>query len=90
MTNVKSIYGHENNFPTINSCHFIHKTWGGVWTVIAISSCTSKFQESADNQHFLSTSHCNNSVRMHRMILVLGPFLIGIQCPIGLCKLSFN
>ena len=38
MTNVKSIYGHENNFPTINSCHFIHKTWGGVWGVIAISS----------------------------------------------------
>ena len=38
MTNVKSIYGHENNFPTIKSCHFIHKTWGGVWVVIAISS----------------------------------------------------
>ena len=38
MTNVKSIYGHENNFPTINSCHFIRKTWGSVWVVIAISS----------------------------------------------------
>ena len=38
MTNVNSIYGHENNFPIINSCQFIHKTWGGVWVVIAISS----------------------------------------------------
>ena len=32
MTNVKSIYGHENNFPTINSCQFIHRTWGGVFS----------------------------------------------------------
>ena len=38
MTNEKSIYGHENNFPTINSCQFIHRTWGGVWVVTAISS----------------------------------------------------
>ena len=38
MTNEKSIYGHENNFPTTNLCQFIHRTWGGVWVVIAISS----------------------------------------------------
>ena len=38
MTNVKSFYGHENNFPTINSCQFIHKTWDGVWVVTPISS----------------------------------------------------
>ena len=42
MTNEKSIYGHENNFPTINSCQFIHRTWGGVWVVIAISSLSLK------------------------------------------------
>ena len=28
----------KTNFPTINSCQFIHKTWGGVWVMIAISS----------------------------------------------------
>ena len=38
ITNEKSIYDHENNFPKINSCQFIHSTWGGVWVVIAISS----------------------------------------------------
>ena len=34
----KSIYDHENNFPKIYSCQFIHRTRGGVWVVIAISS----------------------------------------------------
>ena len=28
----------KTKFPTINSCQFIHKTWGGVWVVIAVSS----------------------------------------------------
>ena len=27
----------KTNFPTVNSCQFIHKTWGGVQVVIAIS-----------------------------------------------------
>ena len=31
--------------------------------------------------------HCNNSVRMHRIIILLEPFLINIKCTIGLCKL---
>ena len=38
ITNEKSIYDHENNFPKINSCQFTHRTWGDVWVVIAISS----------------------------------------------------
>ena len=29
MTNEKSIYGNENNFPTVNSCQFILRGWGG-------------------------------------------------------------
>ena len=41
-TNVKSIYGLENQFPNNkfmgNTIQFVHKTWGGVWVVIAISS----------------------------------------------------
>ena len=40
--NVKSIYGHENQFLNNkfmdNTIKFVHKTWGGVWVVIAISS----------------------------------------------------
>ena len=40
--NVKSIYGHENQFPNNKlmdkTIQFVHKTWGGVWVVIAISS----------------------------------------------------
>ena len=40
--NVKSIYGLENQFPNNkfmdNTIQFVHKTWGGVWVVIAISS----------------------------------------------------
>ena len=39
---VKSIYGLENQFPNNkfmdNTIQFVHKTWGGVWVVIAISS----------------------------------------------------
>ena len=38
ITNEKSIYDHENNFPKIDSSQFIHRAWGGVWVVIAISS----------------------------------------------------
>ena len=40
--NVKSNYGPENQFPNNNfmdnTIQFVHKTWGGVWVVIAISS----------------------------------------------------
>ena len=36
--NVKSIYGHENQFANNKSMPLMHKTWGGVWVVIAISS----------------------------------------------------
>ena len=40
-TNVTSIYGLENQFPNNkfmdNTIQFVHKTWGGVWVVIAIS-----------------------------------------------------
>ena len=42
MTNIKSIYGLENQFSNNkfmdNTIQFVHKTWGGVWVVIAISS----------------------------------------------------
>ena len=42
MTNVKSIYDLENQFSNNkfmdNTIQFVHKTWGGVWVVIAISS----------------------------------------------------
>ena len=41
-TNVKSMYGLENQFPNNkfmdNTIQFVHKTWGGVSVVIAISS----------------------------------------------------
>ena len=44
-TNVKNIYGLENQFPSDkfmdNTVQFVHKTWGGVWVVIAISSISS-------------------------------------------------
>ena len=42
MTNVKSIYGLENQFSNNkfidNTIQFVHKTWSGVWVVIAVSS----------------------------------------------------
>ena len=45
-TNVKSIYGLENQSPNNkfmdNTVQFVHKTWGGVWVVIAISSVFGK------------------------------------------------
>ena len=41
-TNVKSIYDLENQFPNNkfmdNTIQLVHKTWGSVWVVIAISS----------------------------------------------------
>ena len=45
ITDEKSIYDHENNFPKIYSCQFIHRTWGGVWVVIAISSSKHTIEE---------------------------------------------
>ena len=58
MMNVMRIYGHENQFPhnkfMDNTIQFVHKTWVGVWVVIAISSiihmshnllCTVEFEQ---------------------------------------------
>ena len=53
------------------------------------SYCSSELKQSADNQQFLLTLHCNSSVGMHWMI-VLGQFSISIHLPVGLCKLRFN
>ena len=61
--------------------------------VLPDSYYSSKFKKSADirrHKHFLWTLHSSNSVRMHRIIIVLLPFLISIQWTIGLCKLIFN
>ena len=33
---------------------------------------------------------CNNSVRVHQIIVVLGTVLIHIKCTIGLYKLTFE
>ena len=42
MTNVKNIYDLESQFSNNkfmdSTIQFVHKTWGGVWVVIAISS----------------------------------------------------
>ena len=48
MTNIKSIYGLENQFSDNkfmdNTIQFVHKALGGVWVVIAISSTIKKDQ----------------------------------------------
>ena len=52
-----------------------------------------KVPKSADirrHKHFSWILHFSNSVRLHRIIIVLFQFLISIQWTIGLCKLIFN
>ena len=52
MTNVKSM-ALKTNFPTINSCQFIHKTWGGFWVVMAISSLNCKHEASVVSRMYM-------------------------------------
>ena len=42
------------------------------------------------HENFSWTLHYSNSVKMHRIIIVLLLVLISIQWTIGLCKLTFN
>ena len=50
----------------------------------------SKVREKCSCQNFFGTLRRNNFETMHQIIVILWPFLIDIQCTIGLSKLIFE
>ena len=79
--------------PIVQKCikcwsRIVHRIMVNRWVLTELLPL--KVPKKCRHKHFSWTLRCNNSVRMHRIIIVLWPFLTSIQCAVRLCKLIFN
>ena len=74
---------------SIKNCQRTMLIWCFLTKLLQLKS-SKKSADIRRHKHFSWILHSNNSVRMHRIIMVLLPFFISIQWTIGLCQLIFN